>query len=102
MSDEQAEDEITPHDEPSGVWTAKLQDADKVDVYFVSKEISSLSDCTVLNADRDAVLLRHKSGTVLVPRSSIAYIRLSDDQEFKEGRRERFRQIAQGGTTRRR
>lgn len=66
-----------------GLFAATLEDADKVEIRLRgdAERAKTFRQCTILAADRDAVLARDATGTLLIPREAISYVRLHWDQE---------------------
>lgn len=75
-----------------GLFAATLEDGDKVDILVRGdgERATAFRQCTIIRADRDAVLARDATGTLLIPREAINYVRLHWDQQHTERLRQMY------------
>ena len=61
---------------PSGLWAAVLEDAGHVEITLRDGGGPNLRRCTIERVDRDALLVTTERDTLLIPTSSVSYIKI--------------------------
>ena len=71
-----------------GLWAAILEDAGPVEIVLKDGSGPNLRRCTVERADRDALLVLTERDTLLIPTSSISYVKFAREDWLRRFMRE--------------
>jgi len=82
------DDETVPFRMPGGLWAAILEDAGQVEIVLKDGSGPNLRRCTIERADRDAVFVTTDTDTLLIPTSSISYVKIPREDWLRKFIRE--------------
>lgn len=82
------DDDSIAWDPEVGVWAAVLGDTNPVTIVFNGGPREKLDRCTVVRADRDAMLVTTETETLLIPTTSVSYVELPREDWLRRAIRE--------------